>query len=146
MKPPTRPCPIAPTIRVHLCCCHSQCHSSFHCCHFYCRRCCCRRHSPSHEGTRAQPIQVYKGAAHATRTQPESAQAQLKPRGHSPCLRGCSPSHKGSARPSLRGHSPSHKGAAPNCEGTAQAMRAQPKSARAQPQPGGLSPPESARV
>jgi hypothetical protein len=146
VKPPTRPRPIAPTVRVHLRCCCSQCHSSCHCCRFHCCRCCCCRHSPSHKSTRAQPVQVYQGAAQATRTQPESAWAQLKPRGHSPSLQGRSPSHKGSARPSLGGHSPSHKGAAPNCEGTAQATRAQPKSARVQPKPQGLSPPESARA
>jgi hypothetical protein len=146
VKPPTRPHPIAPIVRVHLRCCRSQCHSSCHCCRFHCRRCCCRRHSPSHEGTRAKPIRVYKGAAQATRMQPKSARAPLKPRGHSPSLRGCSPSHKGSARPSLQGRSPSHKDAAPNCKGTAQATRAQPKSARAQPKPRGLSPPESARA
>ncbi len=146
MKSPTRPCPIAPTIRVHLRCCHSLCHSSCHCCRVHCRRCCCRRRSPSHKGTRAQPVRVYEGAAQATRMQPESAWVQLKPQEHSPSLRGRSPSHKGSARPSLRGRSPSHKGVAPNCEGTAQATRAQPKSARAQPKPQGLSPPESARA
>ncbi len=127
MKPPTRPRLIAQTNRVHLRCCRSQYHSSCHCCRFHCHRCCCRCCSPSHEGTRAQPIRVCKGAAQATRMQPKSTRVQLKPRGHSPSLRGRSPSHKGSARPSLQGRSPSHKGAAPNCEGTAQATRAQPK-------------------
>ncbi len=146
MKPPTRRRPIAPTVRVHLRCCHSQCHSSCHCCCFHCCCCCCRRHSPSHEGTRAQPVRVYEGAAQVTRMQPKSAWVQLKPQGHSPSLQGRSPSHKGSARPSLRGCSPSHKGAAPNCEGTAQATRARPKSVRTQPKPRGLSPPESAKV
>ncbi len=146
VKPLSRPRPIAPTVRVHLHCCRCQCHSSCHCSPFHCRRCCCRRRSPSHEGTRAQPVRVYEGAAQATRMQPKSAQAQLKPRRHSLSLQGRSPSHKGSARPSLRGHTPSHKGAAPNCEGTTQATRAQPKSVRAQPKPRGHSPPESARA
>jgi hypothetical protein len=146
VKPPTRPHPIAPTVRVHLCCCRSQCHSSCHCCRFHCRRCRCCRRSPSHEGMRAQPVQVYEGAAQATRMQPKSVRVQLKPRGHNPSLRGCSPSHKGSAHLSLQGRSPSHEGAAPNCKGTAQATTAQPKSARAQPKPRGLSPPESARA
>jgi hypothetical protein len=124
VKPPTRPRPIAPTVRVHLRCCRSQCHSSCHCCCFHCHHCCCRHCSPSHEGTRAHPVRVYEGAAQATRTQTESARAQLKPRGHSPSLRGCSPSHKGAApnckgtaqatghSPSLQGRSPSHEGSA----------------------------------
>jgi hypothetical protein len=60
---------------------------------------------------------------------------QPKPRGH-----------EGTARPSLRGHSPSHKDAARVCTGVAQATRAQPKSARVQPKPQGLSPTKSARA
>jgi hypothetical protein len=101
VKPPTRLHLIYPTFRVHLRCCCSQCHSSCHCCRFHCRRCCCCCHSPSHEGTRAQPIRVYEGTTQATRTQSESARVQLKPQGHSPSLRGRSPNHKGSACPSL---------------------------------------------
>jgi hypothetical protein len=126
VKPPTRPRPIAPTVRVHLHCCRSQCHSSCHCCRFHCRCCCCRHRSPSHEGTRAQPVRVYEGAAQATRMQPKSAQAQLKPRGHSPSLQGCSSSHR--AQPVRV------------CEGAAQATRVHPQTARAQPKPQGHSP------
>jgi hypothetical protein len=75
--------------------------------------------SSSHEGTaqvceaaaqatRAQPILVCEGTAQATRVQPQTAWAQPKPQGHSPSLRGRSPSHEGSAHLSLQGRSPSH--------------------------------------
>jgi hypothetical protein len=56
----------------------------------------------------AQPVRVCEGAAQATRVQPQTARAQLKPQGHSPSLQGHSPSHEGSARLSLQGSSPSH--------------------------------------
>jgi hypothetical protein len=78
----------------------------------------CRR-SSSHKGTaqvykvaaqatRAQPVRVCEGTAQATKVQPQTARAQPKPRGHSPSLQVCSPSHKGSACLSLQGRGPSH--------------------------------------
>jgi hypothetical protein len=125
VKPPTRLRPIAPTVRVHLRCCCSQCHGSCHCCRFHCRRCCCcRRRSQSHKGTRAQPIRVYKGAAQATRTQPKTAWAQLKLQGQV-----CKGAAQATRTQPVR-----------VCKGAAQATRVQPQTARAQPKPRGHSP------